>query len=155
MIRSTALIAAALMATTAAAADKAPQDVAKLSAQEGTVLVNQGEQFVTASASQMLAAGDRVLVMEGGSAKITFNDGCAMSLASGSMVAIPAKSTCAGAVASVESIGPSYAQAVGAEEDDDPDTAVVTFWMGAAIIAIIATAGGDKDSPDTFVPVSP
>jgi uncharacterized protein (DUF2345 family) len=115
------LIAASLLLSSAAfAADGA----ATLSAQQGTVLVNQGEEFVTASASQALNAGDRVMVMEGGSAEITFADGCVLPLESGSMVSVSAQSTCAGDVAQVEQIGPTYAQAVGAPREarcDDND----------------------------------
>ena len=104
MIR-TAAILAALFAAPAFAADS----VATLSAQQGTVLVNQGDEFVTATESQALLAGDRVMVMEGGSAEITFADGCVLPLTSGSLVDVPEISTCAGAVANVQNIGPSYA----------------------------------------------
>ncbi|MCX7034406.1 MAG: hypothetical protein NT046_10610 [Arenimonas sp.] len=116
------LIAASLLLSTAAfAAD----GTATLVNQQGTVLVNQGEEFVTATQAQALKAGDRVMVMEGGTAQISFADGCVLPLASGSMAVVPETSTCAGAIANVEQIGPSYAQAVGAPvrdlrcEDDD------------------------------------
>jgi len=116
------LIAASLLLATAAIAS---DGTATLGNQQGTVLVNQGEEFVTAGEAQALRAGDRVLVMEGGAAEITFADGCVLPLASGSMAVVPEASTCAGTVATVEQIGPSYAQAVGAprdarcEDDDD------------------------------------
>ena len=111
MIR-TALILSALFAAPAFAAE-AVEPAATLSAQQGTVLVNQGDEFITATESQPLQAGDRVMVMEGGSAEITFTDGCVLPLASGSLLDVPALSTCAGTVASVQSIGPSYAEAMG------------------------------------------
>ena len=110
MIRTATLIAASLFATSAFAADS----VATLNGQQGTVLVNQGEEFVTASEAQALVAGDRVMVMEGGSALVTFTDGCVLALEAGSLLEVPAESTCGGAVANVQNIGPSYAQAVGA-----------------------------------------
>lgn len=108
------LIAASLLLSTAAfAAD----GTATLGNQQGTVLVNQGEEFVTATEAQALKAGDRVMVMEGGSAEITFADGCVLPLAPGSMAVVPAASTCAGTVASVEQIGPTYAAAIGDPRD--------------------------------------
>ena len=91
---------------------------ATLSNQQGTVLVNQGEQFITATQAQALKAGDRVMVMEGGSAELTFSDGCVLPLASGSMAVVSEFSTCAGSVADVQQIGPTYAQAVGARPKD-------------------------------------
>ena len=111
MIR-TALILSALLAAPAFAQDPAP--AASLTAQQGTVLVNQGDEFVTATEAQVLNPGDRVMVMEGGSAELTFTDGCVLPLEAGSMLEVPALSTCNGAVANVQNIGPSYAQAVGA-----------------------------------------
>ncbi|PZO06768.1 MAG: hypothetical protein DCF27_12080 [Lysobacteraceae bacterium] len=111
MIR-TALLLSALFAAPAFAAETA-EPAATLSAQQGTVLVNQGDEFITASEAQPLLAGDRVMVMEGGSAEITFTDGCVLPLESGSLLEVPALSTCAGTVASVQSIGPSYAEALG------------------------------------------
>jgi hypothetical protein len=110
MIRIATLIAASLLATSAFAADR----IATLNGQQGTVLVNQSEEFVTAAESQALLAGDRVMVMEGGSALVTFTDGCVLALEAGSLLEVPALSTCSGAVANVQTIGPSYAQAVGA-----------------------------------------
>lgn len=154
MIRITCLIAASLLAgsTFAAETEAAKVAAATLNNQQGTVLVNQGEEFVTAADAHSLMAGDRVMVMEGGAAEVVFTDGCVLPLASGSLLQVPAVSTCAGAVASVESIGPSYAQAVGAQ-DEDPSTLKTTLWMGTAVIAIIATLGGDERKVDP--PISP
>lgn len=141
-----AAIALSLLATSAVAADS----VATLSSQEGTVLVNQGEEFVTASDAQGLLAGDRVMVMEGGNATITFADGCVLPLASGSLVEVPELSTCAGAVASVEQIGPTYAQAVGSAVRAEPAS---TWWVfGTFAVGIgVAVAEGDY----SITPASP
>lgn len=137
MIR-TALILSALVAAPAFAADS----VATLSAQQGTVLVNQGDEFVTATDAQALLAGDRVMVMEGGSAEITFADGCVLPLASGSLVDVPETSTCAGTVASVQNIGPSYAQAVGSPRVDRTkyEPLVYGFW-GLVIVGMMQDGG--------------
>ena len=131
MIRLSTLAAAVLLAGSAVAADS----VATLTAQEGTVLVNQGEEFITAAEGQALQAGDRVMLMEGASATLTFADGCALPLAAGSLLEVPAQSTCAGAVANVQKIGPTYAQAVGSgAQDSDTMTYVVFGGVGALIV---------------------
>ena len=114
----TLLASCLLLSSGAFAAEAAQATAAVLGNHQGTVLVNQGEEFVTAAQAQVLIAGDRVMVMEGGTAEITFADGCVLLLASGSMVVVPATSTCAGSVAAVEQIGPTYAQAVGAPRDE-------------------------------------
>lgn len=135
MTRSLALI---LCLVSAPAFANEPVAIASLSAQEGTVLVNTGDAFVTATDSQALHVGDRVMVMEGGSASVLFTDGCVLSLESGSIVDVPAMSTCAGAVATVQQIGPSYAQAVGAPDYDKDNTDAA--WIFGTTGALLAWA---------------
>lgn len=149
MIKLSTLVAATLLAGSAFAADS----VATLSAQEGTVLVNQGEEFVTATDAQALMAGDRVMVMEGASATITFADGCALPLAAGSLVEIPAQSTCAGAVANVQQVGPTYAQAPGGQQDSRVDEVII--FGGAALLIGYELARDDSYSIEPDPSASP
>ena len=150
MIKLSTLVAASLLAGSAFAADS----VATLSAQEGTVLVNQGEEFITAAEGQALQAGDRVMLMEGASATLTFTDGCALPLAAGSLLEVPATSTCAGAVANVQKIGPTYAQAVGSGARNN-DGAVLVFTGVTAIIVADLITNDFSRTPSVVVPVSP
>ena len=138
MIR-TALMLSALIAAPAFAENE--DTAASLTAQQGTVLVNQGDEFVTALPAQALKAGDRVLVMEGGSAELTFTDGCVLPLEAGSMLEVPALSTCAGTVANVQSIGPSYAQAVGAPGNNRNGPAPYVFGAWGLLIAAFVNQG--------------
>jgi hypothetical protein len=69
---------------------------ATLSSANGSVMVNQGKQFVSAQLGQALAAGDRVMVMQDGSAVVRFDDGCDVTINGGSVAVVPAVSTCAG-----------------------------------------------------------
>lgn len=146
MLRLTAALAATLLAGSTFAADP----VATLTTQEGTVLVNQGEEFTTAAEGQALQAGDRVMLMEGASATLTFADGCALPLEAGSLLEVPAVSTCAGTVASVQKIGPTYAQAVGsgAKEDDDDTLVYVVFGGAGALIVYGLTRDDYSIEPD-------
>jgi hypothetical protein len=111
MIRTSLFIAALLSASIAYAGDAN----VTLSGQNGTVLVNSGKQFVSAHAGQTLAPGDRVLVMKGGKATLTYPDGCVSTINSGSMVDVSAH--CAQNTAQTRKIGPMYAQAVGDTSD--------------------------------------
>jgi hypothetical protein len=125
----------------------AAEPVATLTSQEGTVLVNQGEEFVTASDAQSLQPGDRVMVMEGGAAQISFGDGCVLPLVAGSLAVVPDQSTCAGGQASVRRIGPSYAQAVGDTTDEERLTeGLVLGGVVATLVIIGLNDDGDNSA---------
>lgn len=152
MIRISAFVAASLFAASAFAADP----VATLSSQEGTVLVNQGEEFTTANANQALKAGDRVMLMEGASAEITFADGCALPLLAGSLVDIPAVSPCAGGLAKVQNLGPTYAQAPGERVVRDGRLwEWVVFGTAGALILVEVTGDNYSITQPAPLPVSP
>lgn len=155
MIRSTTLIAAALLAGSAFAGEP----VATITSQEGTVLVNTGEQFATAADNQALQAGDRVMVMEGAQAIITFTDGCALPLAAGTLAEIPAQSTCTGAVAKTSKVGPTVAQAVGDDNRryvaTNKSTGMTYVVFGAAALAMLVEVQGDNFSIEPDPAASP
>ncbi|WP_295363582.1 hypothetical protein [Arenimonas sp.] len=151
MNRTTALAAALLLACTSLAA---AEPVATLSQAEGTVLVNQGEQFVTAAEGQALQAGDRVMLMEGARASLVFTDGCVLPLAEGSLLDVPAVSTCAGGLAQVQSLGPTLAEAEQDAEESKPflQTPAGIAVVATAVVVVAAAAGGSGgDNP----PASP
>ncbi|ODS63001.1 MAG: hypothetical protein ABS41_07460 [Arenimonas sp. SCN 70-307] len=151
MIRIATAIAATLLASSALASEP----VATLSAQEGTVLVNQGEEFATAAEGQALQAGDRVMLMEGASATLTFADGCALPLEAGSLLEVPAVSTCAGAVANVQKIGPTYAQAVGSRARDNDGAVLVFTGVAAVIVWDLMSNDFSITDPPPAPPISP
>jgi hypothetical protein len=92
------------------------QPAATLSGIKGSVLINQGKQFVSAQSGQLLVVGDRVMVMEGGSAKLAYSDGCVLSLPSGSLAVVE---TCSDK--SITRLSALNAQAVGGDRDCDGD----------------------------------
>ena len=93
MLISTA-IGLALVAGSAAAKDAA---TARLSAVQGSVMVNQGSGFVPASDKTVLHAGDRLMSLKGGKAHILFANGCDVALSGGAAATIakPAAGHCA------------------------------------------------------------
>lgn len=110
-------LAFALTIALAASAGVAAQPAATLASAKGSVLVNQGKQFVSAQAGQLLTAGDRVMIMQGGSATLRFADGCVKNLDSGSMLLV--QNTCASS--SLSQVAAVSAQALGEERDCDDD----------------------------------
>lgn len=151
MTRKPALVSALLMLALPAFAAEPP--LATLDRVEGTVLVNQGEAFVTAQAGQALATGDRLLVMAGGEAGLTFADGCALPVAGGSLLEVPAASPCAGATVKLQRVEPLVAQAdtagegqSGPAEKKDHTPVIIAVVAGVALVAA-AGGGGDDDGP--------
>ena len=124
----------------------APSSATLVDAQ-GSVLVNQGKQFVSAQGGQLLANGDRIMVMEGGTASLTFANGCVLNLKSGSLLVVSDENACN--TAAVSKVAPNTAQAVGV--DDDDDDAVIWWTVGAAaVVGIIIAGTGQND--DTVSP---
>jgi len=72
------------------------ESAATVNAITGNVMVNQGKQFVPVQSGQGLVAGDRVMVMQDSGAALRFNDGCDVRLEGGTIITVPAVSTCAG-----------------------------------------------------------
>lgn len=99
----------------------AGSSVGTLAQTEGTVLVNQGKQFITAQPNQALTAGDRIMVMEGSTASIKFADGCVRVISSGSLAMLSAGASCNAGI-NVTEIASKSAQAVGeAKQERDCD----------------------------------
>lgn len=146
-MKTAAFLFASLLSATVSAAPS----VATLGRTEGVVLVNQGKQFVSAPAGQLLSAGDRVLVMQGGQASLRFNDGCVLPVASGSLLTVPAKSTCAGGIADVTRVAAQTAQLdSGSNQQGNDDNTVL--YVAGAVVVIAALAGNSDSSDDTVSP---
>lgn len=99
---------ALLLFSTAAAAI---EPAATVNAITGSVLVNQGKQFVPVQSGQALVAGDRVMVMQDSGAALRFTDGCDVRLEGGTIVTVPTMSTCAGGALEVSRLTGNTAMA--------------------------------------------
>jgi hypothetical protein len=118
-----------LIGTTAWAATVAPV--------KGDVSVNQGQGFKKLGSSFEAKVGDAVMVSPGGSAKVSYSDGCVIELKPGAVMAITALSPCASG---------SYA-----DEDDHNDNTgalvygtVVAGVTGFAIYEILQNTNTHK-----------
>ena len=123
----------ALAAATAGATTPTTKDVSPtLTIDKGTVLVSHGSQYVTAKPGQVLKPGDRVIVLQGGKANVSFGNGRTSALPAGSLSDIGSMNS----VTSVNSrkVGTMYAQAVGDREEHrchDSDGREVKCPVGA------------------------
>lgn len=141
-----AIAFAALIALTGAATASAATPAAVLASAEGQVLVNQGKEFVSATAGQALVAGDRVMVMQGATASLRFADGCLLPLTQSSLVVVQNLSSCAGGDVQIAELKPMSAQAAGAKALPSK----VGLWAVFALPAIAIIAGESSD--DTVSP---
>lgn len=62
---------------------------------EGNAVATQGERYVTVHDGMRLVEGDRLMVLEGGQAVVTFSDGCRLDLPEMAILSVQASSTCA------------------------------------------------------------
>ena len=85
-----ALSLLALVALAFAAPVLANDDaVATLAAQTGQVSASSGGDFATAAQRQRLQAGDRLMLVEGASAKVRFDNGCTLEFKRAGVYTIP------------------------------------------------------------------
>ena len=88
-----------VLACTLATASSASDTVAKAHPLKGRVLVNEDEVFLPARDGHVLQAGDRVLVLSGALARLSYSDGCQLQLAGPRMVRIESAASCASVAA--------------------------------------------------------
>jgi hypothetical protein len=125
----------------------------------GVAMVSQGARYVKAHEGMPLYDGDRLLVMDGGSAIIKFADGCRYTVHDNEILTIGATSTCAsGAVGSDKvqaynaiAYNPDASQmvekaAMGGPPTPPPPAAVAATanlgWVVGAAGGLVAVMGG-------------
>jgi len=129
-----------------ALASMAHASVATMGPTKGDVKINQGVEFVEAQPGQAVNAGDRILVMEGGGASITYSDGCKMNIGPGSLVTVPATSSCKGAPVHSQQIAPADNGPVGIEVGDyDTVNTIGWIWIGTAAACAIFCEDDEND----------
>jgi hypothetical protein len=101
-----------------------------LGVDQGNVLVSTGGEFTQPASGQVLSAGDRVMVSEGGSATLTYGNGCRKALSTPGVYTLTPDCNAAGARGA-------------------PGTgAMVGIAVGVAgIAAAIGGGGGSDDTP--------
>lgn len=74
---------------------QATQPVAVVAKIDGYAVATQGERYVTVHDGMKLIEGDRLMVLEGGLAVVTYRDGCRLDLPEMAILSVQASSTCA------------------------------------------------------------
>ena len=145
MFRRTVLLTAVLaMASTSAFAQGA-----KVSSAQGAVYANRGGQMTPVKAGSVLQSGDRI-VAAGGNARITFSDGCNVSVTARSMVTVGDASPCVGGSSSLIRVQDSD----NGEGGYGADEGGWDFWTWATfgVITVGTTAVVINDDSDPSSP---
>jgi hypothetical protein len=148
MFRTAVAIAALSLSASALAAT-----TATITRIDGEVMVNQGEQFVAANAGQVVMTGDRLLVPQGGSLSLTFEDGCVMDVKADTLVQIPDASTCAGSAPMTQQVTPSGTGAAGGSAAAaGEDSAFGWGYLGTVLAVVLFYDPGGEGDNDTASP---
>ena len=98
---------------------QADNSVGVLREVQGTVLVNQGKDYVVGHSGMKLKPGARVFIREGASAVVKQTDDRLTQLESNSLFILRGLDTYRGGAATVREIGPDYTEAIGAGTTND------------------------------------
>ena len=151
----------------------APQDpVGQITRIDGSAMISQGTRYVDALVGMPLRVQDRILVLDGGSALLQFNDGCQYSLEDSEMLTIGTESACAeqaaktaaaeqsgvsvetaaadnqGSFTNLEQAGTSQLGGSGGDDDDRLGLWVFGGAAGGGLIAALAAGTGSDDRDD-------
>ena len=111
-----------------------------LSVDKGTVMVNNGSQFVIAKPGQSLKAGDRVMALPGGSATLAYADGTKFTVNSCSMYSVGSvpegKYKSASNGGSLLKVGPMYTATVG-DTSSAHSKIHLSLWAGVVATALV------------------
>ena len=143
-------IAATLVAVSMALAlpvSQAAAPVASFARINGHALVSKGGQYVEAKEGMSLAEGDRLMVMEGGSATIVFADDCRYQMEDNEVLTIGATSTCSGGGVQKLTLAQSGA-AMGA-------AAIPPAAIAAGVVVVVAGVAVAASNDDNGNPLSP
>ena len=140
-----ALAAAALSASFVAVG--AAQPVASFARIEGVAVVSKGSQYIKAQEGTALMEGDRLMVMEGGKAIISFKDGCQHELTDNEILTIGGKSTCASEGAGSYKIQPAQSAAIGGGAAAANAGAALAV-AGAVATAVVVSVATEEDDPE-------
>ena len=139
MISKYAAAAAIGMLCLAGQASAKDATVAQLSAVKGSVIVSQDGAYSKASDSSGLRSGARIVASADASARISYADGCVVTVAPNAMATVGDKSPCS-TQGLVRTASPM--------QFDDAGYLIPLIIVGAIVIAgIIAVADGSDDAP--------
>ena len=153
-IRTATIAIAMAAATSAIAADKETV----LNNLQMPVMVNQGSSYVEATDSMFLYAGDRVMVLEGGSAQLNYANGCVQVLGGNEVAQIDSSgNTCnnMAAAGTHQALGSTGAKPGAGAGGLSTANKVTVGVVGLAAAVVIVDNASSSSSDNARPPASP
>lgn len=141
-----------------ASAAEVPATNAVITDVEGTVSVNQGEEFVPATEGMRLKPGDRIMVPDDSQVEISYDDNCRYEVDENRIATVQARSTCAGGALVEQGLNPAGARAIGASASttNGPGNVagglIVAAWAAIGYCWLKCDEDDDEDAGDTVSP---
>lgn len=140
------VVGACLMVVLATAS--ASESVGTLVRVDGFAAVSQGAQYVKGYEGMRLREGERLMVMEGGSAVITYADGCQYTLKDNELLTIGPTSACTSNGVGSHKVDPYRAVSL------DPDVAAGGFQFAALGEPALGDRNDDNDEDKGWIPAA-
>jgi len=127
--------------------------------EDGIVLVNRGSGYVNANGPTNVGPGDIIVVNPGGTARLSYPDGCTVPVAVGSIVTVEAQSPCVtqGSMTLTQATGGPQDGAPGADTEEPPPggppdgtglaETLTALTVGGGVVGAILTTQSNKDRP--------
>lgn len=128
---------------------------AQLNAVQGEVMLNAGQGFQSVAGETGVEPGHLVMTSEGASAVLVFGDGCRYEVGPSTVVTVPDKSPCAGAVVQSQNFGATGSTTAGSEGVIGSIPPIAYVPIGGSIIAMVEQIRRDNESFEVQPPVSP
>lgn len=143
-MRAAYLIAFMLGGLLAATSAPAREPVAQLKRIQGSVLVNTGDSYQSASEGMALYLGDRVMSLDKSSMVLVYSDGCVAEFEENQIISVADVSTCESGAAYVERKWPQEADPMFTETRRPPQGAYgyKYGYEGPADYSTLYTIGG-------------
>lgn len=134
------LALAVLVLAASALAPAMAQDIVGTLQVEGTVMTSNGGEFAPANDGQAVAAGERIMVAEGGRASVTLADGTVINYTTPGVYTVQLPAAAASGIATTTPVA-SPAAGVGT------GAIVAAAAVAGAVIIGSGGGGGDNDAP--------
>ena len=116
-------------------AQEAAEPVATLQLEQGTVMRSEGGEFISANSGARMADGERLMVTENSSAKLTYDTGCMQVYAEAGVYVVSSADCVPGAYAATSTGGVSNS------------TVATAVAVGFVLVPIIDTLDDDSQDP--------
>jgi len=121
------------------------------------VMINQGSTYVEATDSMFLYSGDRVMVLEGGSAQLNYSNGCVQVLGGNEVAQVSTGDSCndLAAAGTHQALGSTGATGGGAASGGSTVALITAGVVGVGAAVVIVDNANSSGGGNSRPPASP